>query len=111
MLACELSLSGVRPLVLESRTGPLVELRANGMVGQVVRLLDRRGLYRRLTGSREPPQPAANYMFGAFPLALASLPDNPVYPVLVPQQKIEAMLADRARELGVIIRHGHTLTG
>jgi 2-polyprenyl-6-methoxyphenol hydroxylase-like FAD-dependent oxidoreductase len=111
MLACELSLSGVRPLVLESRTGPLTEQRANGMVGQVVPLLDRRGLYRRLTGDRKPPRPAADYMFAAFPLPLGELPDNPVYPVLVPQQKIEAMLADRARELGVIIRQGHTLTG
>jgi len=111
MLACELALSGVRPLLLESRTGPLTEQRANGMAGQVVRLLDQRGLYRRLTGERRPPAPAANYMFAAFPLPLSELPDNPVYTVLVPQQKIEAMLEERARELGAVIHKGRTLTG
>ncbi|HEY0001086.1 MAG TPA: FAD-dependent oxidoreductase, partial [Actinoplanes sp.] len=101
MLACELALAGVRAVVLESRTGPSPEQRANGMVGQVVRLLDRRGLYGRLTGSADPPQPAESFMFAAFPLRLSALPENPVSTVLVPQQRIEAMLAERAAELGV----------
>ena len=109
MLACELALAGVRPLVLERRTEPSQEQRANGMVGQVVPLLDRRGLYERL--GEKPPQPAPNYMFAAFPLPLHELADNPVYTVLVPQRRIEAMLAERAEELGVEIRGGHALTG
>ena len=50
MLACELALAGVRPLVLERLTGPTDEQRANGLVGQVIRMLDRRGLYERLSG-------------------------------------------------------------
>ncbi|MEU4237222.1 FAD-dependent monooxygenase [Actinoplanes sp. NPDC026619] len=109
MLACELALAGVRPLVLEPRTGPSAEQRANGMVGQVIRLLDRRGLYEPLIG--EKPSPAQQFMFAAFPLPLHQLADNPVYIVMVPQQKIEAMLAARAAELGVTIRHGHSLIG
>ena len=108
MLAGELALAGVRPLVLESRTGPSEEQRANGMVGQVVPLLDRRGLYERL-GQNGRPQPAPSYMFAAFPLPLHELAHNPVYTVLVPQRRIEAMLAERAAELGVEIRGGHTL--
>jgi len=44
MLACELALNGIRPIVLERLTGPSTVQRANGMVGQVVRMLDRRGL-------------------------------------------------------------------
>lgn len=55
MLACELSLAGVRPIVLERLPGRTEENRANGLVGQVVRALDRRGLYERLSGSSEPP--------------------------------------------------------
>ncbi|GIF26017.1 FAD-dependent oxidoreductase [Paractinoplanes tereljensis] len=109
MLACELALAGVKPLVLEQRTGPSDEQRANGMVGQVIRLLDRRGLYERLSPSA--PVPAAQFMFAAFPLPLQSLSDNPVYLVMVPQRKIEETLAERAAELGVTIRLGHALSG
>jgi 2-polyprenyl-6-methoxyphenol hydroxylase-like FAD-dependent oxidoreductase len=110
MTACELALAGVRPLVLEPRPGPSTEHRANGMVGQVVRLLDRRGLYERLSGSSRISA-APHFMFAAFPLPFGQVPDNPVYTILVPQQRIEAMLAERAAELGVEIRRGHALSG
>ncbi|WP_236049556.1 FAD-dependent monooxygenase [Paractinoplanes ovalisporus] len=110
MTACELALAGVRPVVIEPRTGPSTEQRANGMVGQVVRLLDRRGLYERLSGGAHPA-PVEHFMFAAFPLPFGRLEHNPVHTILVPQQRIEAMLAERARELGVEIRGGHTLTG
>lgn len=56
MLACELSLAGVRPVVVERLAQPPDEIRANGLVGQVVRMLDRRGLYERLTGGCEAPR-------------------------------------------------------
>ncbi|MCW2881279.1 MAG: FAD-dependent oxidoreductase [Sphaerisporangium sp.] len=111
MLACELALAGVRPLVLERLPGPSDEQRANGLVGQVVRMLDRRGLHERLTGSTAPPQPAPFFMFGAFPLDLAALPDNPIYLLMVPQRRIEQVLAERASELGVEVRRGHEVTG
>ncbi|GAA0530035.1 FAD-dependent monooxygenase [Paractinoplanes ferrugineus] len=111
MLACELALAGVRPLVLERRTEPSGEQRANGIVGQVVRLLDRRGLYARLTGGAVRPAPVPQFVFGAFPLPLRRLAENPVHAVLVPQREIEKMLAERAAELGVTIRGGHELVG
>ncbi|MEV4753707.1 FAD-dependent monooxygenase [Micromonospora sp. NPDC049559] len=111
MLACELALAGVRPVVLERLTGPTDEQRANGMVGQVVRMLDRRGLYERLTGGSEPPRPAPAYMFGALPLDLSGLDENPLYLLPVPQRRIEQLLAERAVELGVEIRRGHEVTG
>ncbi|MEV0070528.1 MULTISPECIES: FAD-dependent monooxygenase [unclassified Amycolatopsis] len=110
MLACELSLAGVRPLVLERLTERGEEQRANGLVGQVVRLLHRRGLYDRLTGQAEPA-PAPQYMFGAFPLDLARLPVNPVYVLPIPQRELERALEERAIELGVEIRRGHSVTG
>jgi 2-polyprenyl-6-methoxyphenol hydroxylase-like FAD-dependent oxidoreductase len=44
MLACELSLAGVHPVVLERLPEPRRENRANALVGQVIRMLERRGL-------------------------------------------------------------------
>ncbi|MEU4221518.1 FAD-dependent monooxygenase [Actinoplanes sp. NPDC026623] len=111
MLACELALAGVRPVVLEKLTTPTTEQRANGLVGQVVRMLDRRGLYERLAGAPGPPRPTPQFMFGAFPLPLHDLPDNPLYGLMVPQRRIEEMLAERAAELGVEIRRGHEVLG
>ncbi|MET8388711.1 FAD-dependent monooxygenase [Streptosporangium canum] len=111
MLACELSLAGVRPVVLErlpERTG---ENRANGLVGQVVRMLDRRGLYGPLSGSQDPPRPGASFVFGALPLDLSALADNPLYTLPVPQRHVEQVLEERAIGLGVEIRRGHELTG
>jgi hypothetical protein len=49
MLACELRLAGVRPIVLERLPEPSEEPKANGLLGQVVRMVDHRGLYERLS--------------------------------------------------------------
>ncbi|MEU8228080.1 FAD-dependent monooxygenase [Actinoplanes sp. NPDC048967] len=111
MLACELALAGVRPLVLERLPEPTTEQRANGLVGQVIRMLDRRGLYERLAGTPGPPRPAPGFTFAAFPLDLHDLPDNPLYTMLVPQRRIEQMLTGRAAELGVTIHRGHEVLG
>ncbi|MDT8911838.1 FAD-dependent monooxygenase [Amycolatopsis sp. PS_44_ISF1] len=110
MLACELSLAGARPVVLERLTERSGDFRANGLVGQVVRLLHRRGLYERLSVS-EAPAPAPRYVFGAFPLDLAEVPDNPLYILPLPQRELERALEERALELGVEIRRGHEVTG
>jgi 2-polyprenyl-6-methoxyphenol hydroxylase-like FAD-dependent oxidoreductase len=107
MLACELALAGVHPIVLERRATPGGEPRANGVIGQVVRLLDRRGLYTRLSGQNTPPSPQPAFTFGAFPLDLTMLPENPLYALGVPQAQLEATLAARAAELGVDLRRGH----
>ncbi|WP_439380299.1 FAD-dependent monooxygenase [Amycolatopsis lexingtonensis] len=109
MLACELALAGVRPLVLERLPEPTTENRANGLVGQVVRLLDRRGLHERLAGPLAPPRPA--FVFGAMRLDLTLADPNPLTILGVPQRRVEAMLGERAAELGVEIRRGHELTG
>ncbi|MEU7790880.1 FAD-dependent monooxygenase [Amycolatopsis sp. NPDC049159] len=109
MLACELALAGVRPLVLERLPEPTTENRANGLVGQVVRLLDRRGLHERLAGPLGPPAPA--FVFGAMRLDLTLAEPNPLTILGVPQRRIEAMLGERAAELGVEVRRGHELTG
>src|SRR5690242_11092519 len=93
MLACELGLAGVRSTVPEQLPGARAESRANGLVGQVVRMLDRRGLYERITGSSAPPVPHPEYVFGAMYLDLTRIEDNPLYMLPVPQARLVELLA------------------
>ncbi|WP_328616151.1 FAD-dependent monooxygenase [Amycolatopsis sp. NBC_00355] len=109
MLACELALAGVRPVVLEQLPEPSPTPRANGLVGQVVRLLDRRGLHERLAGPIGPPVPA--FVFGAMRLDLTLAEHNSLNILPVPQRRIEGALGERAAELGVEVRRGHAVTG
>jgi 2-polyprenyl-6-methoxyphenol hydroxylase-like FAD-dependent oxidoreductase len=111
MLACELALAGVRPVVLERLPAPSDEPKANGMVGQVIRLLDMRGLYQRLSGSDVSPQPVYEWIFSGMSVPLFGVPDNPMYALMIPQPRLVRMLDERARELGVDIRWGHELIG
>ncbi|GAA3289828.1 FAD-dependent monooxygenase [Streptomyces cinereospinus] len=111
MLACELSLAGIRPLVLEQHLEPATEPRANGLLGQVVRLVDHRGLYEPLSGSPEPPQPnSAYFMFAAMALDLGLLDASPVFGLAAPQHRIVEVLQERAHALGVDVRRGHRVT-
>ncbi|WP_228538149.1 FAD-dependent monooxygenase [Nocardia sp. XZ_19_385] len=112
MLACELGAAGIRTLVLERLPEPSAEPKANGLVGQVVPLMDRRGLHERLSGSAEPPQPNSSYfMFAGLPLNLSVLEQSPVYTLPVPQRRSVEVLEQRAVELGAEIRRGTELVG
>ncbi|WP_240529415.1 FAD-dependent monooxygenase [Streptomyces antioxidans] len=109
MLACELSLAGMQPVVLEQLHERGESPKANGVIGQVVRLLDHRGLYERLRGEPGAPQAIPAFLFGALPLNLSGLDANPMYGLGVPQRRLEQVLEERARELGVELRRGHEL--
>jgi 2-polyprenyl-6-methoxyphenol hydroxylase-like FAD-dependent oxidoreductase len=50
MMAIELALAGVRPIVLDLLSEPGTEPKANGLIGQVIRMLDMRGLYTDMGG-------------------------------------------------------------
>jgi 2-polyprenyl-6-methoxyphenol hydroxylase-like FAD-dependent oxidoreductase len=110
LLACELALAGVRPVVLERLPEPTTEPRANGLVGQVVQLLDYRGLFQRFSGAPRPT-PVPGYQFGGLMLDARRLDPNPLYVLPVPQRRMEQLLEARARELGVEIRREHEVTG
>jgi 2-polyprenyl-6-methoxyphenol hydroxylase-like FAD-dependent oxidoreductase len=110
MLACELALGGVHPIVLDVLPEPSAEPKANGLVGQVIRMFDMRGLYNDITGAPDPPRPAPGFIFSGLPVSFAGLPDNPMYTLLIPQPRLVRLLAKRARHLGVEIRWGHGLT-
>ncbi|MEU7746114.1 FAD-dependent monooxygenase [Nonomuraea sp. NPDC049158] len=109
MLAGELALAGVRPIVLERLAERSQAPKANGIIGQVVRLLDQRGLYRRFLGVAEPPRPIPMFLFGALPLDLAEIEGNTMYGMSVKQARLEELFEDRARELGVEIWRGREL--
>lgn len=105
-LACELRLAGVEPLVLEQRAEPDLSDKAHGLTGQIVRILDMRGLFERC-GGEGAPQPAHGFYFGAMPLPLHGLgADNPMYLLRCNQRDLERVLNERAGELGVNIRRG-----
>lgn len=111
LLACELALAGIRPVVLDTLPGPSAEPKANGLVGQVVRMLDMRGLYQTFTGDDQPPQASYGWMFAAMALNFADVPDNPMYALRMPQPRLVRLLEKRARDLGVDLRWGHGLVG
>ena len=105
-LACELRLAGVSPLVLERRPEPDLADKAHGLAGQVVRLLDNRGLFERC-GGRGAPEPAPGFFFGGMPLPLHTLGgENPMYLLPVAQRELERVLGERAAELGADVRRG-----
>ncbi|WP_433679354.1 FAD-dependent monooxygenase [Nocardia sp. CA-119907] len=110
MLACELALAGVHPIVLERLAEPSAEPKANGLVGQVIRLLDMRGLYHEFGGEPGAPRALPGYGFSGIPMSFAQLRENPMYMLLLPQPKLVRLLEKRALELGVEIRWGHELT-
>ena len=78
MLACELGLAGVRPLVLERQPQLREAPKANGFSGQIVELLRYRGLLDRVeAASNAPVHPAPMIPFGGMDLNLAPLTDQP----------------------------------
>ncbi|GAA4631771.1 FAD-dependent monooxygenase [Actinoallomurus vinaceus] len=111
MAACELSLAGVRPMVLELLPEASLEPKANGLLGQVVRTVDHRGLYEPLSGRPGPPRPNPAFMFAALPLDLSVLEGHSVYGLPVTQHRLVQVLEERAAELGVDVRRGHRLVG
>lgn len=109
LVAGELALAGVRPVVLEQLPEPSPELKANGIVGQANRVLDLRGLYGTLSGTGASPEPMAGYIFAGMQVPFTDVVDNPMYGMLIQQPKVVRELADWVQSLGVEIRWGHEL--
>jgi 2-polyprenyl-6-methoxyphenol hydroxylase-like FAD-dependent oxidoreductase len=111
MLACELGLAGIRPVVLDPTPGPNLQARANRIAGQAARILDHRGLYSEFAGRVEPPKPVSHWMFAGLPLDLGTVPDSQLFVVPVQQHGLVELLTERAAKYDVEIRWGHALTG
>ena len=112
MLAAELRLAGVRPLVLERRPQLRDTAKANGLGGQILQLLAYRGLMDRLEAAgSQHSHVALRYPFGTVQLDLTNVPEPPLRGISLPQAELERVLDGRARELGAEIRRGHEVTG
>lgn len=111
LVAGELALAGVRPVVLERLPEPSEELKANGIVGQANRVLDLRGLYQELSGTGQAPEPMAGYIFAGMQVPFTDVVDNPMYGMLIQQPRVVRQLVDWVQSLGVEIRWGHELVG
>ncbi|GAA2084755.1 FAD-dependent monooxygenase [Actinomadura alba] len=110
LMACELALAGVRPVVLELLPERAAAPKANGLVGRVVQALDYRGLYERFSQSARAPEPTPYFPFGALMLDMSGWAGNALYTMPISQQRMEELLEQRARELGATIRRGHEVT-
>jgi len=110
MLACELALAGLSPVVLDQESGPTSEPKANGLVGQVIRLLDMRGLYHAFGGAEGPPAPMYAWRFAGMTANFLGVADNPMHALLLQQPRLVRLLEKRARDLGVDVRWGHEFT-
>ncbi|OUC97265.1 FAD-dependent monooxygenase [Streptosporangium minutum] len=111
MLAVELRLAGVRPLVLERQPKRRDIPKAGGLGGQILELLRCRGLLERFEAACTGPAPAPRFPFGGVHLDFTQLADPPLHALPLPQQQLERLLDDRAAELGVDIRRGHEVAG
>ena len=112
MLANELCLAGMRPLVLERQPRLRETPKASGFNGQIVELLRYRGLLDRVeAASGRPVYSAPVAPFGGVHLDFSHLADPPVRAVPLPQPRLERLLSERARELGARIRRGHEVAG
>jgi 2-polyprenyl-6-methoxyphenol hydroxylase-like FAD-dependent oxidoreductase len=109
LLASELVLAGVRPVVLEQLSERSAADKANALIGQVVRFLDHRGLYQSFGGRGDRPQAAPAFLFGALVLNLSGPAGNPLHGLQIPQARLESLLEQRAQDLGVDLRRGHRL--
>jgi 2-polyprenyl-6-methoxyphenol hydroxylase-like FAD-dependent oxidoreductase len=110
LLAAELALAGVRTCVVERRAARQRDSRALNLHPRSLELMDQRGLADRfLALGRTVPgwQLAATVRT---PLDFSALPTRHPYALLLAQSRTEALLEERACELGAVIRRGHTMT-
>jgi 2-polyprenyl-6-methoxyphenol hydroxylase-like FAD-dependent oxidoreductase len=111
MLAGELCLAGVRPLVLE-RLPQIREIpKAGGLGGQILQLLHYRGLLKRFEAASGHPRPAPRFPFGGMHIDFTQLADPPMQAVRLPQPQLERLLEELACERGADIRRGHEVVG
>ncbi len=110
VLASELRLRGLRPVVLEKAERPAAFSRALGLHVRSIEVMDQRGLLDRFLARGQ------QYRVGGFFAGLGTRwPDGldtaHSYVLGIPQNVTEELLAEHARALGVEVRRGRELTG
>lgn len=111
MLACELALAGVHPVVLERLSEPRGHDRAGVLHTRTLETLELRGL---LEAFREGNDTTDGLPFGGIfeeGLRHSLIRTRHPHSLLIPQSRTERLLADHARELGVEVRRDHDVVG
>ncbi|MFI9407154.1 rifampin monooxygenase [Nocardia sp. NPDC052316] len=109
LLASELRLQGVRPVVLEQDTEPTKVVRALGLHARSIEILDQRGaLAPFLALGRKHP---VGGFFAGIAKPSPRLDTAHPYVLGIPQTTTERLLLERADELGVEIRRGCAVSG
>jgi len=112
MLAGELCLAGVRPVVLERQPQIRDIPKAGGLSGQILELLRYRGELERFEAASTAPRPApGRFPWGGMHVDLTRLTDPPMQALPLPQPQLERVLEEHARELGAQIRRGQEVVG
>jgi len=111
MLACELRLAGVRPLVLERHPQIRDIPKAGGLGGQILALLRYRGELERFEAAGTAARPAPRLPWGGMHVDFTQLADPPMEVLPLPQPILERVLDEFASELGTEIRRGLEVVG
>jgi 2-polyprenyl-6-methoxyphenol hydroxylase-like FAD-dependent oxidoreductase len=98
--------------VLERLAGPSEVAKAGGLSGQILDLLQLRGLLGQVEAASGVPRPEGRgFPFGGMHIDFSVLDDPPFQAVVLPQAQMEALFAELALELGAELRRGHRVTG
>ncbi|GIF51347.1 FAD-dependent oxidoreductase [Asanoa ferruginea] len=118
LLAAELSLAGVRPIVLERRAGPNETPKARGIGVLAAEALRRRGLGDQLDREHEKGLAALERDHGTTKTHFAWIhkvdpeaADPGRHGALIAQPALEQVLRRHLADLGVEVHHGFTVTG
>ncbi len=106
LLAAELGLAGVRPVVLE-RLPQIRDIpKAGGLSGQILELLRYRGELERFEAAGSAAVPAPRLPWGGMHVDFSRLADPPMGVMPLPQPLLERVLDELAAERGAEILRG-----
>lgn len=109
MLAGELALAGIDVAVMERLpTGALTESRAGGFHCRTIEILDQRGIAGRFLDAGTTVQTAR---FGKSLLDISDFPTRHPYGLGLWQSRIQPILEDWIKQLGVPVHRGHEVIG
>jgi 2-polyprenyl-6-methoxyphenol hydroxylase-like FAD-dependent oxidoreductase len=106
LLACELGRAGVPAVIIERLASPMTESRASQLTSLTAELLHERGFTGLLAEAALEPR----VHFAGFGFDLSGLDSDYAGNWKVPQYRTEAVLAERAMELGGRLLRCHELT-
>jgi 3-(3-hydroxy-phenyl)propionate hydroxylase len=109
MLAAELALAGVEPVIVERRTSQDLDgSRAGGLHSRTIEVLDQRGVAERFLSAGEVMQVQG---FSYIALDISDFPTRHPYGLALWQRDFERILAEWVAELGVETRRGREVVG